>query len=70
MTQPTIKTAKQLAVDHRAVGALVLTFGDGTHAGASYGMTRRHCDAMGKVLDQIADLIRDGVIQIPDVLRS
>jgi hypothetical protein len=29
MTPPTIATAKQIATDHRAVGALVLTFGTG-----------------------------------------
>jgi hypothetical protein len=68
MTPPAITTAKQIANDHRALGALVLTFGDAQYASASYGMTRRHCDAMKSVSEQIHALIRDGVIVVPEAL--
>jgi hypothetical protein len=66
MTPPTIGEAKKLAYDLRAKGVIILAFENGKVNGASYGHSRPLCDAMGKVLDQIVDLIGDGGIVVPD----
>jgi hypothetical protein len=68
MNQVPISTAKRVAIEQRAVGVLVLAIGGGKFSAASYGMTRRHCDAMKIVNDQIAELIREGAIKIPEAL--
>ncbi len=69
MTPPAITDAKRIAFDARALGALILTFGDGHYATTSFGLTRPLCDAMKAVNERIAELIRDGTIKIPDALR-
>jgi hypothetical protein len=67
---PPITDAKRVAFDNRALGAMILTFGDGSYATASYGLTRPLCDAMRSVNEQIADLIKSGTIKIPDALKG
>lgn len=64
-----ITDAKRVAFDNRALGALIVAFGDGQTATASYGLTRPLCDAMRSVNEQIFKLIQDGTIKIPDALR-
>ena len=68
---PTINDAKALAMKYRKLGVMVLHFGGRNmqYGGASYGMTRRHCDAMGKLLDRIMELIDQGIIDVPQELR-
>lgn len=68
MNPPTINDAKALAYKLRAPGVLVITIGGGQYGAASYGHTRRTCDAMRRVTDRIADLIQAGQIEIPDEL--
>lgn len=65
MTHPTIADAKALAQKHRALGVLILSFADGQYAFASYGHTRRTCDAMRQLVDQLDDMIRTLDIEIP-----
>lgn len=65
MQRPTIQQAKDLAYANRATGALILQFGGGQFASASYGVDRKKCDAMGRVLDRIHALIADGTIRVP-----
>jgi hypothetical protein len=66
---PSIQDAKELAYKLRQSGVLVLTIGGGEFGASSYGMTRKKCAAMKKVLDQVADLIRGGLIEIPEELH-
>lgn len=69
MTPPTIDDAKAIAIDARALGVLILSFGGGNFGTASYGMTRALCDAMRQVNERIYSLISDGTIEIPESLR-
>jgi hypothetical protein len=69
VTPPSIQDAKDLATLNRAKGVLVLQTGDGKFAMSSYGHTRAACRAMGDILDQIDDLIKSGVIEIPSELQ-
>lgn len=64
-----ITDAKRVAFDNRALGVLIIGFGGERVATTSYGLTRPLCDAMKSVNEQIADLIRNGTIIVPDVLR-
>lgn len=70
MNAPTINDAKRLATDARALGVLILSFGGNQFGTASYGMTRPMCDAMRKVNERIYELIQNGTIEVPDVLRG
>lgn len=63
-SQPTIEEAEDLAVRHRKSAVAILFFGNGQFGFASYGMTRRRCRAMGRVMDQIHDLIANGTISV------
>jgi hypothetical protein len=63
-----LPVCKDLAAAYRCSGVLVMAFGDRSFKFTSYGMTRERCDALRKVNDQIADLIEDGTIVIPEVL--
>jgi len=70
MNKVPISDAKDIAMRHRSIGALVLTVGDNQFAVTTYGHTRASCDAMRKVNEQIAECIRSGIIRIPDELRT
>lgn len=70
MTPPSIADAKELAHRLRSRGVLILAVGDGRLGVSSYGMTRRDCDAMKAINNQIADLIADETIEIPEALRG
>ena len=65
MKPPQISDAKKLAYDYRARAVIVLAFGNGQYAGASYGMTRADCRDYGKVLDDICEEISEGLIEVP-----
>jgi hypothetical protein len=65
-----IGDAKDIATRRRAVGVLIVAIGGGKIGTTSYGMTRRHCDAMKRVNEQIAALVADGTIYIPPVLTE
>lgn len=69
-TAPTIDEAKAVAVRHRRVGVIILSFTGCDYAAASYGMTRHACDAMRSVVDQIGELIEQGLITLPDGFAS
>lgn len=60
---------KDLANTYRHSGILALSFADGKFAVSSYGMTRTKCDAIKLVNERIAELIEQGVIEIPEELR-
>lgn len=66
MSEPTIADAKKLATAYRKRGVIVLSFEGGQFAAASYGMTRRDCDAMREVVNQICDRIAAGEIEVPE----
>lgn len=65
MKPPQIHDAKKLAYDYRARAVIVLAFGSGQFAGASYGMTRADCREYGKILDEICDELAEGIIEVP-----
>ena len=61
MKPPSILDAKKLALDLRARGVIVLAF-DGTRFGmASYGQTRRDCDYLRGITDEIYSSIMEPV---------
>lgn len=70
MKQPTIDDAKKLAYALRAKGVLILAFGDTKCAGSSYGMTRKQCDGMRQILDDIFGAIDREEIAIPESIRE
>lgn len=63
-----ITDAKEIAVRRRAKAVLVLAFGGGRFAVTTFGMTRRQCDGAKRVNEQIARLIEDGTLEIPEEL--
>lgn len=65
-----IEDAKVIAYKRRWAGVLVIAVGGGTFCGASYGMTRKKCDAMGKLLDRLCELMADGTVEIPETLQE
>ena len=67
---PTISDAKRLANQYRRMGVLILSFGGMHYSRSGYGMKREHCRAIEAVSDQIAALIEDGTIEVPDCLRG
>ncbi len=69
VTIPTIADAKRIAYQYRTPGVAILFVKNRTFGFSSYGMTRDQCRAMGKVADQIYDLVMQGEIEIPDCLR-
>lgn len=64
MSEPTIQDAKDLAYKHRKRGVIILAFTDTGYSSASYGMTRKDCDAMKKANELITSDIQAGVIPI------
>lgn len=56
----TIADAKDIAYRLRKRGVLILTLSAEGFSGASYGMTRRECDAMGELLDKIMAKLQAG----------
>jgi hypothetical protein len=58
----TINDAKELAYSLQKRGVLILTLSEGKVAGASYGMDRKTCAAMGRLLDWIVDKIIRGEV--------
>ncbi len=66
MTNPTIKDAKEICTRYRKNGAVILTFDNRKFHCSSYGFTRSWCDAMRHVVEQIAGLIEEEAIEIPD----
>jgi len=64
---PSIGEAKEVAYRLRRAGVILLTFGeDRSFAAASYGMTRPWCSRLRTVLDQIADALARGEIEVPE----
>ena len=64
----TINDAKKIATDSRTPGVLVLQIDtEGHFSITTYGMKKQHCGAMKKVMDQIANLLSTGHIQVPDL---
>jgi len=66
MPHPTIGDAKALATKYRKRGVVILSFDADQYGVASFGHTRADCSAMRGVVEQIGDLIRDELIEIPD----
>jgi hypothetical protein len=62
---PTIADAKKIAWDYRRRGIIILSFGSSKYHAASYGITRKDCDGMKGVVEQIAGLIEAAVIELP-----
>lgn len=61
-----ISDAKSIAEKAGADAVIVLAFGDGKYSATSYGRTKAICKEFGVVVDQIADEIERGTIQIPE----
>lgn len=63
---PAIEDAKALAYRLRKQGVMVLAVdASGGTGGATYGMTRKDCSAMGKFLDRVMELIESGDLPRP-----
>lgn len=65
---PTIGDAKEIALRLRRRGVAVIAFGGDNWGAASYGMTRRDCDAMRRFLDRLFELAESGVLELPHEL--
>ena len=68
MTPPRIADVKELAHRYESRGVLVLCISAGRFSITSYGMTRKDCDAMKSVNDQLANLILSGDLTLPSGL--
>lgn len=62
---PTIADAKALALKYPVRGVVVLSFGGGQYGLASYGVTRRDCDDLRTVVDDLAELIASQTLIVP-----
>ncbi len=61
MKPPTIADAKKLAMELMASrGVIILAFDGETFGGASYGHTRKKCDELGKLLEEIFHQLNTG----------
>jgi hypothetical protein len=67
---PMISDAKELAMRLRRRGVAVIAIGGGNWGAASYGMTRRDCDAMRRFVDRLFELVESGQLEIPEELRG
>ncbi len=65
-----INDAKSLAYQNRQAGVLILSIGPSRYSCVSCGMTRKQCDAMRKINEQICELIESEAIEIPDELSG
>ncbi len=64
MKPPTIADAKKLALELlTSRGVIILAFDGETFCGASYGHTRKKCDGLGKLLQEIFHQLNTGELQ-------
>lgn len=61
----TITEVRRVVEAHRAAQGIVILFGGGRFASASYGTTKALCSLVAKTLDAIADGLVDGRIPAP-----
>lgn len=61
----TITDVRRIVEAHGAEQGIVILFGGGRFASASYGTTKALCARVAKTLDAIADGLKDGRIQAP-----
>ena len=64
MNELTIQDAKDLSYKYRKRGVIIIHFSQDQFGVASYGITRKDCDNMKKVSDQIFDRITNGEITL------
>jgi hypothetical protein len=62
--QPTIADARALAMKYRKPGVAIFHVGREGFGFASFGMTRRQCDALGVFADEVFDLVQDGTVDL------
>ena len=65
MKKMTITEVRRIVEAHGAQQGIVILFGSGRFASASYGVTKALCARVGKTLDAIADGLRDGKVIAP-----
>jgi len=61
----TITDVRRIVEAHGAAQGIVILFGGGRFASASYGTTKALCSLVAKTLDAIADGLKDGRIPAP-----
>lgn len=66
MKPPTINTAKDIAKTLNAKGVIVICFDEDIVNSASYGVAKKECRAIGRLLDKIIDQIESGELKVWD----
>jgi hypothetical protein len=67
LSRPTITEARLVCEAHGARAAILIVFGDGHYAAASYGETKAECASTGRTLDAIVEALQDGTLPVPEV---